>query len=309
VVYAYESLVGEGTLGALLKSEYESRYQSPIILVPFGSAGEALNRVRTENKVNPSNGRADVVLGLDSTDSGVDDESIWEPIEDGLKVNIPAALNFSRYCLPFDHSYLAILYHHKMWKNKPPLKSLTELVSRSDLKKSLVIQDPRTSSIGFSLLLWARSALGPEKSTEFWKGLTPTLVSVSPGWSSGYGMFLKNESAMVSSYLTSVAYHRENESGSDIDAFIFPEGHYHQIECAAVLKTSPRKEAAMNFLKLLVDPKIQSQLPKLQWMFPVLSTVKLPDSFKNLPSVKPLSLMATTAEKKAWLNEWKRNVR
>ena len=40
-----------------------------------------------------------------------------------------------------------------------------------------------------------------------WAGLADNIVTVTPGWSEAYGLFLEGEADMVLSYTTSPAYH------------------------------------------------------------------------------------------------------
>jgi ABC-type thiamine transport system substrate-binding protein len=42
---------------------------------------------------------------------------------------------------------------------------------------------------------------------EIWEALADNIVTVTPGWSEAYGLFLEGEADMVLSYTTSPAYH------------------------------------------------------------------------------------------------------
>jgi thiamine transport system substrate-binding protein len=104
-----------------------------------------------------------------------------------------------------------------------------EALAASDLK--ILIQDPRSSTPGLGLLLWVRRPMATEAG-EIWEGLSDNIVTVTPGWSEAYGLFLDGEADMVLSYTTSPAYHLIAESDDSKAAAPFDEGHYMQIEVA-----------------------------------------------------------------------------
>ena len=109
-------------------------------------------------------------------------------------------------------------------------------------RKKLVIQDPRTSSIGLSFLLWTQALFPGKAFDEIWKGLSRQVLTVAPSWTGAYGLFLKKEAEFVVSYTTSPAYHREKEKQDFIKAIPFPEGHYRQVEGAAIVKHSKKQK-------------------------------------------------------------------
>ena len=81
------------------------------------------------------------------------------------------------------------------------------------------------------LLLWVKAAYGDRRRT-IWAALADNIVTVTPGWSEAYGLFLEGEADMVLTYTTSPAYHLIAESDDTKAAALFDEGHYMQIEVA-----------------------------------------------------------------------------
>jgi thiamine transport system substrate-binding protein len=127
----------------------------------------------------------------------------------------------------------------------------------------------------------------------FWKDLRSQWVTLAPGWSQAYGMFLKGEAPLVWSYVTSEAYHRTKWSEGERDryrAVLFEDGNPVQIEGAGILKDAPggalMRKRSLEFLELLVSEEIQKKVPETQWMMPTRLGVKLPMAFQVLPTAK-----------------------
>jgi thiamine transport system substrate-binding protein len=102
--------------------------------------------------------------------------------------------------LPFDWGYFAFV-HDTSLEDVP---GDFEALAASDV--SIVIQDPRSSTPGLGLVMWVQAAYG-DRAGEIWAGLADNIVTVTPGWSEAYGLFLDGEADMVLSYTTSPAYH------------------------------------------------------------------------------------------------------
>ena len=190
------------------------------------------------------------------------------------------------------------------------LDRLTDLEpgARSDELK-IVVQDPRSSSVGLGGLLWLRAIYG-DKADEAWAKLKPKIVTVTKGWSEAYGLFLKGESDLVLSYTTSPAYHIIEEKKDNYAAASFAEGHYLQVEVAARTAASKQPELAEKFLKFMVSPGFQNAIPTGNWMYPV-TQVTLPAGFDTL--VKPQTTLSFTpqqvaSERQTWISAWQRAV-
>src|SRR3546814_16686739 len=75
---------------------------------------------------------------------------------------------------------------------------------------------------------------------------------------------------MVLSYSTSPAYHMIAEDEDRYQAAGFAEGHYMQVEVAAMTKSTDDPELARQFLRFMLTPGFQSAIPTAQWMYPVI---------------------------------------
>lgn len=305
-IYTYDSLSGKGSLGAVVKKIAEEKLGIPTNFVLFPNAGEALNQVAIEGVKT----KADLVLGVDSNWLGrARDLKLFEPIDNKLFEPVASDLvpSGARDFLPFDYGYLAFLHDSRRTKAPKPGLSLVDFVALPELKNKVIIQDPRTSSIGFSFLLWSHMANPNEASVaSFWKTLSGSLITVTPGWSQAYGMFMKQKADWVLSYTTSPAYHVEEEKLDAIQAYYFNEGHYRQVEGAMVVKGRKNAAVIQKWLELLLSKEVQEALPKTQWMYPVRKEVTLPESFKKLPVPKGLALPPESIEtnRKKWIQSW-----
>jgi thiamine transport system substrate-binding protein len=142
---------------------------------------------------------------------------------------------------------------------------------------------------------------------EAWTKLAPKIVTVTPGWSEAYGLFLEGEADMVLSYTTSPAYHIGVEQEAKYKAAIFPEGHYLQVEVAGMTKTSDTPELARSFLEFMLSKPFQLAIPEGNWMYPAASSSGLPPSFGTLGKPEKSLFIASDAvhdNRRAWIDEW-----
>lgn len=115
--------------------------------------------------------------------------------------------------------------------------------------------------------MWVKAAYGA-RAPEIWAELADNIVTVTPGWTGAYGMFLGGEADMVLSYTTSPAYHLIAESDVSKSAAAFDEGHYMQIEVAGKTLTSKQPALADAFLAYLASDAAQTALITTNWMYP-----------------------------------------
>ena len=300
-IYAYDSFNSEWGPGPAIKKGFEESCDCTLEFVAPGDATETFNRVRLEGK----NSKADILVGLDSNlVADAQRSGLFEPHTINTDaLSLPIEWDASTY-VPFDWGYFAFVYDSDKVANAP--KSLEELVNAPDDLK-ILIQDPRSSTPGLGLLLWVKQVYG-DKAGEIWEKLGPRIVTVTKGWSESYGMFLEGQAEMVLSYTTSPAYHIAVEGKSNFKAASFKEGHYMQVELAAITKASKNKELANKFLAFLIGPEAQTVIPTTNWMYPAaLDTDALPAAYGDLVKPDKSMLIApqdVPALRKQALNEW-----
>ncbi len=280
-IYAYDSFAGTGSLGEWMKRFPAAKVEFTV----FPTAGEALNQVALEGKAS----KADIVLGVDQTLlKRADEIGGFAPFDPALEKELEPGLVFdkAKRWLPFDYGYLAVVYDDRRKKGPPPGLTFQQFAKDPTFRKRLVLEDPRTSSLGRSLLTWTKILYGGEGFLPFWKALLDQTLTIVPGWSAAYGLFLKGEADFVVSYTTSPAYHIENEKNDHIKAIAFPEGNYRQVEAVAIRGASPRAALAKTWVKWLLSSEVQTALPLRQWMYPARKHTALPASFKQLVKIE-----------------------
>ncbi|MGF1632065.1 MAG: thiamine ABC transporter substrate binding subunit [Kiloniellaceae bacterium] len=300
-VYTYDAFTSDWGPGPAIKEAFEAECGCRLDYVALDSSIGVLSRLRLEGE----NNKADVVLGLDlnilaeAKASGLFAEHAIAP--QGLA--LPVDWRDETF-LPFDYGYFAFVYDTEALANPP--QSLKELVEAPDDLK-IILQDPRSSTPGLGLLLWVRAVYGDEAPAA-WARLARKTVTTTKGWSEAYGLFLEGEAPMVLSYTTSPAYHMIAEDVQRYQAAGFSEGHYMQVEVAAMTKSSGEPELARQFLRFMLSPGFQEVIPTGQWMYPVVDLPEgLPPAYDKLVDpAKPLLFPAeeVAAKRKAWVEEW-----
>lgn len=301
-VYTYQSFVTEWGPGPILEERFEAQCECDLALIGLEDGVALLNRLRIEGAKTP----ADLVLGLD-------DALIAETRRLNLLANhgldlsglaLPYAWDDAQF-VPYDYGHFAFIYDSSRISDVP--ESLRALVEDSEL--SIIYQDPRISTPGQGLLLWVKSIYG-EEAAAAWRKLSDKTLTITPGWSEAYALFLQGKGDLVLSYLTSPAYHMTHEATEKYQAAAFSEGHYAQIEVAAALQSSPNLALAKDFLAFLISPAAQDVLAATNWMWPVLPGASTPEAYAKLhrPTSLNFSSEEVAAERKAWLREWRNAV-
>lgn len=300
-IYTYESFTAEWGPGPLVEKAFEAGCECDIEFVAVADGVALLNRVKLEGKST----RADIVLGLDTNlTAEARDTGLFAPhATDLTRLAVPGGWSDDMF-VPFDYGYFAVVYDTQAVKAPPG--SLKELVE-GDPQQKLVIQDPRTSTPGLGLLLWVKAVYG-DGAEDAWKKLKRRVLAVTPGWSEAYGLLTSGEAPMVLSYTTSPAYHMIAENSERYQAAAFAEGHYLQVEVAALTTKGAGNPLSAKFLAFMTGPAFQDVIPETNWMFPAGKTDKpLDPAFGRL--VQPATtLLIPSGEvarnRKAWIDEW-----
>ena len=88
---------------------------------------------------------------------------------------------------------------------------------------------------------------------------------------------------MALAYTTSPAYHLIAEDDDSKAAAIFEEGHYMQVEVAAMTATSDQPELAREFLAFMLTDGFQGVIPTTNWMYPAHTPAAgLPEGYATL---------------------------
>jgi len=299
-VYTYNAFAASWGPAPKIKKAFEENCDCTINFLAVSSSIGSLRKIQLEGKKT----KADVLLGLDTAIAQIAKETnLFMPHGlDTSIIDIPVDFKDDTF-VPFDYGYFAFVYDENKTKDIP--NSFEALASMPEDFK-IVIQDPRSSTSGLGLLLWVKSIYG-DKAADYWKRLSPHILTITKGWSESYGLFLKGEADMALSYTTSPAYHMVEENKNNIKSVAFKEGHYGQVEVAAIVKSSKQKELAKQFLEFLYSKTFANLIPTANWGYPVIKGTKLHEAFDKLHKPKEFILMdGKTVQKnrKAIVNEW-----
>ena len=296
-VMTYDSFVSEWGPGPAVEAAFEANCACDLQFVAAGDGAALLARAQLEGAASD----ADVVLGLDNNlIAAATATGLFAP-HGTLPDNTLPVPFADPFFLPYDWGWFAFVHNADL--QNPPT-SFEELAA-SDLK--IVIQDPRSSTPGLGLVMWVKAAYG-DRAGEIWAALADNIVTVTPGWSEAYGLFLAGEADMVLSYSTSPAYHIGAEGDVTKVAALFSEGHGMQIEVAGKLSSSDQPALADEFLAFMSGPTFQVLIPETNWMYPaVLPDSGLPVSFETLIQPGKSLLIAPTdvpGMREAAVQEW-----
>ena len=293
IIYAYDSFSGEWGPGPEIARLFKEKTGMEVIFADCEDGGHVLSKAILEKK-DPY---ADVVIGIDNNlwkqayDEGILDSfvpsnanevkaELWAKLNPLENIVTDADVKSSKATLtPFDFSPFAFIFNTKSGIEAP--KCLEDL-TKDIYAKKIILMDPRTSTPGLGFETWVKTVYG-DRADDYMKRLEPSILTMTPGWSAGYGMFTDGEAPLVISYTTSPAYHIEYGEGDQFQALIFDDGHIMQVEGAGIVKGAKNKKGAQAFIEFLISPEAQNVIPLTQWMFPVNSTIALPKSYDYAP--------------------------
>ena len=298
-VYTYDSFVSDWGPGPAIEAAFEADCACDLHFVAAGDGAALLARIQLES----TRTHADVVLGLDTgLTARAAATGLFAPHGQSGDWDLPIAWSDPLF-LPYDWGYFAFVHDKTRLPTAPD--SLAALAAS---EVSIIIQDPRSSTPGLGLLMWVKAAYG-DGAAEIWAGLADNIVTVTPGWSEAYGLFLEGEADMVLSYTTSPAYHLIAEGDPTKAAAAFDEGHYLQVEVAGKLATTDQNDLADAFLAFIGSDAFQSVIPTTNWMYPArLPDGGLPDGFAGL--IQPTTALIYPADqadqiRTSALEEWR----
>lgn len=257
----------------------------------------------------------DLVFGLATNDMGLvkKDDLLANP----GSIDYPASAQellepLTPYAFPVDRSDLCVNYDVKYFAdhNLPEPKTFEDL-TKPEYKGLFVAIDP-VKVTGFGFLAATISHFGEDGWQQYWKDLKANDVKIAPGWTEAYNQdFTQGEGhgryPIVLSYASSPSF-TVSEDGQSSSTKSMEATCYRQVEYAGVLKNATNPEGAAKVLRWLMSPEVQAAIPDSMYMYPVDTSVKLPDSYKFAPQPKnalvlPADQVAQKSEewRKTWL--------
>ncbi len=306
VIYSYGSL--PGTLRRAIQSHFEEQYGVEVDLQRIGETGAVYTQLYLER----NNPQADVVIGLDATYlPRIEADNLLEPYRPaGLEhVDSDLLIDPQFRAIPFDHGHITLNYDSRALRNPPA--SWDELLEPR-FENGIIMLHPGTSSPGRNFLLYTIAVFGEDGYLDYWRALRPNILTVTAGWSDGYGLYTQGEAPMVVSYETSPAYHREFEETDRYDVLLFDDAAYLQIELAGIVRGARNRLNAERLMDYLLSDEFQQLIPLSQFMYPVHGGVELPQAFLDGPrAADSVSLDADLIAERFqdWLADWEEVMR
>lgn len=310
VVYTYDSFVSWGP-AKFMEKTFQERYHIPVEFVATGDSRQMLAQLIAEAQAGKTD--ADVFIGIERSDlPKIEGKDLFEPLS---KEEVPLLSQVSKdirfdpqnRLLPYEYGYITLVYDRKVLKDEEVPHTFQELTDPT-YKDMLIVEDPRTSSPGYSLLLWTIYQYG-EDYLDYWKRLKPNILTVTKGWSEAYtGLFLSGEAPMVVSFSTDTAYSVMEKDTARYGVLLLNNQGYLNIYGMGVVKGTDNPKLAKKFINFILSTEVQEKIPTTEWMFPANPNALLPVNFYQY-AVKPpvaaaldLELIAENSDR--WLKEW-----
>lgn len=193
-----------------------------------------------------------------------------------------------------------------------PLPQTLEDLTKPEYQDLLVVENPATSSPGLAFLLATVGAFGADGWQGYWQALKDNGVSVAASWSDAYyvdfsGPSSDGDKPLVVSYASSPPYEVPDGAQSAPTTALL-DTCFRQVEYAGVLAGAANPDGAKKVVDWLLSPEVQAAIPESMYVYPVDSSVQLPESWvKYAPmaqqtfTVDPADI---AANRDAWIKAW-----
>ncbi|MBC7291721.1 MAG: thiamine ABC transporter substrate-binding protein [Actinotalea sp.] len=266
----------------------------------------------------------DVVFGIDNSfASRAIDEGVLEPYsspaagEDVARYAVDdeghlTAIDVGDVCINVDREWFAEA-------GLPEPETLEDLTD-PQYRDLLVVTNPATSSPGLAFLLATVGAFGEDGWVDYWAALRDNGVKVAGGWSDAYYVDFTGPSSegtdrpLVLSYASSPPYEVPEGVTDPADAptRALLDTCFRQVEYAGVLAGAANPEGARQVIDWLLSPEVQADIPGSMYVYPVDSSVELPESWATFapPAPEPFEVdpAAITENRDAWIQTWTNTV-
>ena len=319
-----------GTAGAITLVTHDSFALSDGILADFtaktgytvtvvqpGDAGTLVNQL-VLTKDAPL---GDVTFGIDNTfaSRALDEGVVVAPspaltvpaVKDGEQYQVPGdtdgaltPVDVGDVCVNVDHSWFAA-------------KGIAEPTSLDDLtepryKGLFVTESATTSSPGFAFLLATIGRYGTDGWQDYWKALKANGLKVDEDWTNAWSVDYtagggSGAFPIVLSYASSPP-DTVPEGGTEPTTGALLDTCFRQVEYAGVLAGAKNPAGAAAFVDFLLSDEVQADIPGSMYMYPVSSSVQVPDEWAQWAPLaeRPFDVPAAdiAAHRSDWLQQW-----
>ncbi|ADG73137.1 ABC transporter, periplasmic binding protein, thiB subfamily [Cellulomonas flavigena DSM 20109] len=260
----------------------------------------------------------DLVFGVDDAfASRALDEGVVVPVE----LDAPAAQDAAAYAVPGDEGALTAVDLGDVclnvdvgWFAERGVPEPTTLESLLDpaYRDLVVVPDPVTSSPGLAFLLATVGAFGEDGWVDYWAGLRDNGLKVADGWSEAYYTDFTagggdGPRPVVLSYASSPPF-TVPDGGDEPTTRALLDTCYRQVEYAGVLAGAANPEGAAQLLEFLLSDEVQADIPTSMYMYPVSSSVELPEEWARWAPLadEPFDVAPAdiSTHREQWLQTW-----
>lgn len=282
-ILTYSTFVSSSGPGPDLIQQFKQKMNCDVEVVTAGDAGLLLERLKIAEMQLPF----DLIIGVDQMLlSEAERQFKWREMFFGSSGRHPVLSEYSsKYFVPYDWSPMSFVFR----KGDFPVPTKIDDLLNPAHQKQFALQDPRSSTPGLQFYNWVKAVKG-NKAVDFLAQFKPNVNSISPSWAFSYGLFQKEQTRFVFSYLTSLAFHWGNENNRDFSILSFEEGHPVQVEYVAVPMSCRECDLAEEFVKFMLQPDSQKTIMEKNFMFPVIKGLEEGTIFDELPKLKTIMI-------------------
>lgn len=286
-----------------------------VVVQPSGDAGELVNRLIL-TKDSPL---GDVVFGIDNTlASKAVDAGVLEPyVSDARDVSaylLPSGSG-GEYLTPVDTGDVCVNVDH-VWFAEHGLAEPETFADLADptWRDLLVVEDAGTSSPGLAFLLATIAEYGADGWEDYWRALVDNGVEVRSGWTDAYytafsGPSSEGDRPLVVSYFSSPAAEL-GDAAADPPTGVLADTCFRQVEYAGIIAGTEHPAEAALLVDFLLSDTVQADVPNSMYVYPVVDSIALPDTWEALgrPLEQPLALDPDeiAANRDTWVEAWSR---
>ncbi len=295
-----------------LIAEFEKESGLKVVVRPQGDAGTLTNKL-VLTKGSPI---ADAVFGIDNTfASRAVEEKVLARYRPAQEVGQEYALDDdgAEYLTPVDYGDVCLNLDDTWFAEKgiAPPTGLADLVKPA-YEGLTVVPGASTSSPGMAFLLTTIGAM-PDGWQDYWRALVANGVKVVSGWSDAYEVDFtagggQGDRPIVVSYSSSPPF-TVPEGGDRPTTSALLSTCFRQVEYAGVLAGAKNPEGAERLVDFLQSKDFQAALPESMYVYPVDSSVSLPEEWAKWapPAPQPVEVPAAqiTEHRTEWLREWR----
>ena len=303
--------LGKGTL-----EKFTKQTGITVDVQAAGDAGELVNKM-VLTKDSPL---GDVVFGIDNTfasraaSEGVLEKYVSKDLTSAEDPYLLPAASGGAELTPIDYGDVCVNVDHE-WFAKAGIAEPVTLddLTKPEYKNLFVAPAANASSPGLAFLLATISKYGADGWQDYWKKLMANGAKVTSGWSDAYEVDFtagggKGDRPIVTSYSSSPPF-TIPEGGTEPTTHALLDTCFRQVEYAGVLKGAKNPKGMQQFIDFMLGEEFQAALPDNMYVYPVDSTVALPEAWAKFARVAPKPYAVDPAEitsnRTDWLRDWR----